>query len=164
MIAKLIGKIVIVLLLVAGAYVGFRMVFRDETFLEALGQTHDKVAEKVKEQLAKRDTPIKQADSCYEEGNYQEAVEHYQNALERADAPDADASENLTAEQRCHVTRRLADSYYEMAGEAGWSADKVKPALEAYTEFLADFPDIAEEDRALVSKRIGELQLKAFLP
>jgi hypothetical protein len=105
MLKKLIGGVVILAAVAFGGYVGYCMVFKGETFFQAMGSAQKKVEAEVGARL----TPLRRADLEYGRNNRKEALEHYQEALRRTDLPTAPAQEKLTDQQRQHVVRRIAE-------------------------------------------------------
>ena len=150
---KLIGGVVILVALVVGAYVGYRMVFKGETFFEALGATQQKVEDRL--------NPLRKADYHYGRGDYEEAVRLYKEALQRSDSPDATGKQKLTAEKRGFVLRRIADGQYEIAARQHWSAALAEEAERSYDRVLRECPNLSDEDRADIGKRTAKLKALA---
>lgn len=109
MLKKLIGGIVIIAVVAFGGYVGYRMLFEGETFFEAMGSAQKKVEAQVDAQVDARLTPLRKADLEYGRNNRQEALQHYQEALSRANSPTATDKDKLTPQQRQHVAQRIAE-------------------------------------------------------
>ena len=95
----ILGLICIVVTCVVG-YIGYRMLFRGELFLEAI--------ESGKTQVKAQITPLREAEFEYQRNNWQEAVLKYNTALKRADADDAPENERLTPQNRADVYRKIA--------------------------------------------------------
>ena len=105
MLKKLIGGIVILAAVVFGGYVGYCMVFKGETFFEAVGSAQKKVEAEVDARLR----PLRRADLEYGRNNHPEALKHYREALRLTDSPTATDKDKLTAQQREHVVQRIAE-------------------------------------------------------
>lgn len=148
---KIIGSLVILAALVLGGYVGYRMVFKGETFYEAIGSAQQKVETRL--------APLRKADLEYGRGNHEEAVKYYKEALERSESSAAGDKSKLSPEKRRYVLRRIADSQYEMAARGNWPAEITREARRSYELLLKEYPDMSSGDREAVRGRILKLKI-----
>ena len=147
---KVILGLISLVVLCAVGYIGWRMVFKGETFQEAI--------ESGKTRVKARITPLREAEFEYQKGHWRQAVLKYKTALDRSNADDARENEKLTPQDRADVYRKIANSQYELAEADNWNALKSNHAIASYELLLKTFPELDETIREEVKKRLQKLR------
>lgn len=139
-------NLIILLVVVVGSIVGYRVLFMKETPKQALKTLTDQAVEKIAE--------LREGDSHYEKGDWRKALDRYRRVL----APDANKGERLPADRLRHARRRVCESLYRIAEESKWEPAKCQEAIESIEDFLAKYPDLPSESRTQMQDRLAQLR------
>ncbi len=138
-------KLIVLLVVIVGSIVGYRVLFMEETPSQALKTLTSQAAKKIAE--------LREGDSHYEKGDWRTALERYRRVL----AP-AKQGEQLPADRLRHARGRVCESLYRIAEESKWEPGKCQEAIEAVADFLAKYPDLSSEIRTEFQDRLTQLR------
>ncbi|OQB85558.1 MAG: hypothetical protein BWX88_01824 [Planctomycetes bacterium ADurb.Bin126] len=142
----ILTKLIVLIVVVVGSIVGYRVLFMQETPSQALKTLTSQAAEKISE--------LREGDSLYEKGDWRTALDRYRRVL----APGTKQGERLPADRLRHARGRVCESLYRIAEESKWEPAKCQEAIEAVADFLAKYPDLSTEVRTHLQDRLTELR------
>ncbi len=136
-------KLVIILAVLAGAgYIGYRVFFQGDT-IEDVGRD---IGEAV------NISPIVKANAAFAASEWDTALKHYEEALERHNDADAGENDRLTDKQLRNCYRNIALARYRLAELSDWDKHTCSEAVGALNYYMDTCAVAGEEKNGLMNK------------